>query len=266
MRRFITSGLCMAVLCIPFCLLSQIAVISKTHWIPDTTNSNKAWLALEGQFHDKVIMKNHFILDGTVLYHFYTDDASELLFMQTYENLSELEKSHEKGIELVKATWPDSLERRAMLRKRFNYYSLEHSDEIYSLLPFTKRLQSKSDSVLYYYFRMLRAKPLPENGSIAERTQLLKEHAEKVILKNETVLAYYPMVHFYGGDGRDFLQVFVFKSFDDLNNLQQTNIEIIKAAWPDEKSQNEFYKKLSEYLEPWHGDKIYTYEPRLTKL
>ncbi len=267
---------------IVFCLISfstiqvkaqddppPIISVTRAHWNMEYENfSMKEWKKLETEYHEKVTMKNEYIIGTNVLLHNYTPDMSEILFVQVYSNWENVEKAADRSSELAKEGWPDEDERKAFFKKQSAYYSNMHSDEIYSGLSLGKNLAEKPSKPLIYYARTTHM-AWPEDGKTEEIQALRKEYIENVIHKNDDILAYHPMRHLYGSDSRELVEVFVMKSMVELEAMNDrensTNSKLIEAHWPDEDKRKEFFKSVNKYRDPWHGDLIYTNVPELMK-
>ncbi len=222
------------------------------------------WLKIEKEYFDKVVMKNPFILRHNILTHFFTEDNTEILLVQVYENWEAIDKAWEKDNELAKAAWPDEKARKAFFDKRGAFYSEGHSDEIYTVLPNRKMLSKIPDKQLVYY---VRKSAFTENreGSDKEFEALYKEVMDNLINKNDMLKAYYTYSHAWGSKGGEFVEVFVYDSLGDIEKAWAKDDELAKAYWKDETKIKEFDKKMNKYFSPNHGDYIYRNEVGLQK-
>ena len=73
------------------------------------------------------------------------------------------------------------------------------------------------------------------------------------------------MRHLYGADSRDFVEVFVVKSFGDVDKALDEMGKLSKEHWPDDDARKEFYTKYNKYFTGWHADYLYTNIPELSK-
>ncbi len=244
----------------------KITVITRAHWNMDMEEfSMDEWKKLESEYHEKVTMKNEFIKNSNVLLHYYTPDNSELLLCQTYNSWVDVEKANERSMELSEQAWPNEDERTAFFNKQRAFYSNMHSDEIYQERTLGKALATVSEEPLIYYMRTTH-RAEPKDGSPEEIAELRKEYVENVLYKNEDMLGYYPMRHMYGADAREMLDVFVFKSMKELEEMNDSKLnDLAKAQWPDEEKRKAFMKSFNKYYSPWHGDLIYSSIPELSK-
>ncbi|MCV9389401.1 hypothetical protein [Reichenbachiella ulvae] len=244
---------------------SQLITISTAHWSADTTGSIEGWYEVETEIHEKTVVPNEKITGAWTLYHYYTDDNSEILFVNMYEDWNAIDEAGKIGGELAEKAWKKEEDRQALGKKRSKYYSTMHSDEIYSALPNAKPLAQKPDSGLIVYMQKFRIARTPEGGSTDEIMKLSEEFDKNVIHKNDMILGYYPMRHFYGADSRDLIKVYILKSLADVEKMADKNRELVMAYWPDEEKRKAFFKKYNAYTESWHGDAIYSMEAKLYK-
>lgn len=222
------------------------------------------WLKIEKEYFDKVVMKNPLVLRHNILTHFFTEDNTEILLVQVYENWEAIDKAWEKENELVKAAWPDEKARKAFFDKRATFYSEGHSDEIYTVLPNRKMLAKIPDKQLVYYVRKSAFADNKE-GTTKEFDAMFKEVMDNLINKNDLLKAYYTYAHAWGSKGGEFVEVFVYDSLGDIEKAWDKDDELAKAYWKDEAKMKEFDKKMNKYFSPNHGDYIYRNEVGLQK-
>ena len=243
----------------------KFLTVTTIHWNMDYDNfSMDEWKAVEKEYFDKVTMKNEFIVSAIVLMHYFTADNSELKIVTGYSSWENIEKANERSDELTKEAWPDEKDREAFFKKQSAYYTNQHSDEILSTMDGAKIMAEKLTKPLVYYIRTSH-RSFPEDGKPEEIQALRKEYKENVIDKNQYIKGYYPSVHAWGSDGRDFLEAFVLESLGDLALSMEENQKLTKAHWPDEKKADEFFDKMDKYVTGFHADYIYRHVPELTK-
>jgi hypothetical protein len=243
-----------------------IITVTRSHWNMDYENfSMDEWKKLEAEYHEKVIMKNEYIIGAVVLLHNYTPDNSEILFGQVYSNWDNVDKAAKRNAELEKEAWPDEAARNAFFDKQSAYYSDMHSDEIYSSMTLGKAFTAKPTEPLIYYVRTTH-RAWPKDGKMEDIQAMRQEYIENVIFKNNDIQAYFPMRHLYGADSRERTEVFAMKSMADLEKMNLSgSSDLVKAHWPDETKRKAFFDAYNKYRAPWHGDLIYTSVPELGK-
>lgn len=238
---------------------------TKMHWNMKLDNfSMDEWKALEKEYLDKVVKKNPFIKGQMFLMHYFTEDNTELILVSRYDSWNDIEKASEKTEELVKAVWSNEKERKAFFSKKEKYYAKEHSDEIYSTLPFQKVPKANFDKDMVYYVRVSHF-TFPEDGTVKEFDELSKQYFDAVINKNDYVKAYYPNEHAWGADKTEFTEAMVVESLSDLEKALKKNGELFNANWNDEAKQKAFNDKMNKYTTGVHGDYIYRSVHELTK-
>lgn len=239
--------------------------VTTIHWNYDKDDGTQEdWLAIEKEYHEKVIEKNELILSSEILNHYFTGDNSEVKVVKVYPSWDAIHKSAKRNEELAIEAWPDEAERKAFFKKQSAYYSTMHSDEIYVSLPNGKQFAGEMKEPMVF-FAQIKHLAFPEDGEWEEYASVEKEYAEKVTHKNKYIKAYYPHRHLWGSDGREVIDVFLLNSFEDITASLQENVNLAKAAWPDEEERKAFMKKRNKYFTPWHGDFIYRNVPELRK-
>lgn len=86
------------------------------------------------EYHQKVTMKNEFVLSEKSMWHFWTDDSREFVTVTEYADWSAIEKSGNRDGELEKQAWPDAAQ-RADFMKKMNSYFTHHKDAIFNVMP-----------------------------------------------------------------------------------------------------------------------------------
>jgi hypothetical protein len=103
-----------------------------------------------------------------------------------------------------------------------------------------------------------------DSAERAERTAILKEYHEKVTMKNPYVLHVWTMTHYYSDDSREFVTVYEFAKWEDIDKANEKDGELEKQAWPDAKQRQAFMKKMNSYF-TYHKDAIYHGIPEVMK-
>jgi hypothetical protein len=95
-----------------------------------------------------------------------------------------------------------------------------------------------------------------ETGTSKEREEVLDEYFKKAIMKNDKVLSYRELRHYWsgsaGGGEYYYVQVWEFKSLEDMNSPGW--VKVNEKAWPNEKKREEFFEKAGKYFAPGHTD------------
>ena len=103
-----------------------------------------------------------------------------------------------------------------------------------------------------------------DSSQRAERNAMLKEHFEKVDMKNPYILHTWTMGHFFSDDSRELIAVYEYASWADIEKAFDKDDELAKQAWPDATKRKEFMKKMNSYF-THHKDGVYNELPNLKK-
>ena len=241
----------------------QYYVITTLHWDMDYETED-SWEDIEKEYLNKVTMKNEFIMGSGFFVHRWTADNSELRYVQVFADWAAIDKAGARNAELEKEAWPDEAARKAFLKKQGAFYSIHHSDEIYAVMPGAKIPAAKAtkDMILYLSTRHF---AFPDDGTNEEFAALNKEFVDNVIHKNDLIKGYYPHRHAWGADRTVFMEAFLLNSMEDVENMAAKNGELINAHWTDEDARKAYFKKMSKYFTPGHGDEIFTAIAGLSK-
>jgi len=239
--------------------------VTTLHWNMDMEDfSMDEWKAVEKEFLDKVTSKNEHILATNYGLHYMTADNTELLYVQLFDSWEGIDKANKRNAELSKLAWPDEAKGKAFFKKRDAYYDSYHSDEIYAPIPGAKPNIEESDKALLFYVRKSHL-AFPDDGSKKEFNELRDPFLKEVIHKNQYIKGYYPYVHAWGADKRDYIEVFVVASLADLEKALDENNKLNKARFTDKTKQKETGKKMSKYFTGFHADYVYKSVPSLAK-
>ena len=99
-------------------------------------------------------------------------------------------------------------------------------------------------------------KPLSEveNGSAAERKEVLEEYARKINPLSTKLKSSMMLGHYWTGSSQDILAVNRWKSIADADESIVTTQEVRKRAWRRDDLREEFMKKYNKYWTGRHDD------------
>ena len=109
--------------------------------------------------------------------------------------------------------------------------------------------------MLYYVRKSQFA--FPDDGTEKEFESLRNAFIKDVIYKNTYIKAYYPYVHAWGADKRDFIEVYAVESLDAIDKLFVEQDRLNKARFSDESIRKTEGKKLGKYFTGVHADYVY---------
>ena len=100
-----------------------------------------------------------------------------------------------------------------------------------------------------------------EDFKMDEWKAVEKEYLDKITMKNDNVMGANFFLHKMTPDNTELLYVQTYPSWDAIGKAAIKNDELIKAAWPDVKARDAFFKKRASYYSDNHSDEIYTTMP-----
>ena len=110
--------------------------VTTMHWNMDLEDfSMKEWKATEKEYLDNVVMKNEHIAGASFFLHQFTEDNSEILYVQVFMDWNDIELASNKNGDLAKEAWPDEEARKARGKKWGKYFTGIHGDYVYSVIP-----------------------------------------------------------------------------------------------------------------------------------
>ncbi len=102
-----------------------------------------------------------------------------------------------------------------------------------------------------------------ENFNMDSWKAVEKEFLDKIVSKNEFILASSVYLHHYTPDNRELVFVQAFKSWEDMGKFAARNQELAKEAWPDQAERDAFFEKRNAYYANYHSDEIYSTLPNV---
>jgi len=272
-NRFLKVTTAMVLLFSTISLLAQeenkvpkYITVMTTHWNMDYENFDlDTWKSVEKEYLEKVTMKNEYILGSSFYLHRYTDDSSELLYVQMFASWDAIDKYEKRNGELMSdASWSDDGSNIPFLKRKRSYYNdLQHADEIYEVGSGAKPFIESPTHDMICYVRKSHYAPV-ENWIQNEYKDLRNENIE-IIKMNEYIKGYFTYIHSWGADRSEYIEVFFLDSMGDIEKMFDRNTALLKEEYPNDKALKERNKKLGKYFTGVHGDFIYTFVAGLDK-
>lgn len=100
---------------------------------------------------------------------------------------------------------------------------------------------------------------LDSDGKDWRKTE--QEYFDKVTSKNDLIIGSEILTHYFTANSTEILHISVYKTWEDIERSSDKDDELIKAAWPDEKTRKAFFDKRRSYYTTMHSDEIYTSVP-----
>jgi hypothetical protein len=98
----------------------------------------------------------------------------------------------------------------------------------------------------------------PKDGFGRELDSLSALYAENCFAKNEFIVSYKVMRHFWGHSNTDFIQMMEVKSWEDIEKANDKINELFMKAWPTQQDRKKFNDAYNKYFTGKHSDEIYS--------
>ncbi len=243
----------------------MVLLVTKLHWKGDmSAAAREDYMKTEKEYFDKVVLKNEHILGANLLTHYFSDDNTEVVYVQLFKNWDAMKLSDARNSALSEAAWPEVAARRAFFDKRRSFFETHHSDEIYSVNQHTKELLTEPTKPLVYYVR-ISDRNYPKDGTNADFTAISGQYFDAVTKKNENIKAYYSYSHLYGSKSTDFVEVFVLDKLADIEPMFDRDDALFKENWKDAAKQKDFDAGYNKYFTGKHADYLYMSVPGMRK-
>ena len=99
------------------------------------------------------------------------------------------------------------------------------------------------------------------NVDFSDWMDVEKEYHEKVTMKNDLIVGSGFYTHYFTPDDSEIKLVTVFKSWADIEDVDDITSKLIEEGWPNEEERKAFFTKRNSYYSSWHSDEIYTTSP-----
>lgn len=97
---------------------------------------------------------------------------------------------------------------------------------------------------------------MPEGGSKAERDSLMLVRHKMTTMKNDKILKFETLYHFMTPDNHDYVEIYEYKNWADVEAAFDVDEDLLKKAIPDQMAREAFENKINSYFSG-HGDNIY---------
>lgn len=224
----------------------------------------KEWKVIEEEYFNKVISKIDILVSHEVLINYIDSDLSEVKIIDVFKKWDDIKKIYNIRDDLIEKAWPDEDERKSFFEKQNSFYSNYHSDEIYTSTEFGKYLSPEMKKTQEEPLLFFEKTSILSDYEDDDSYKYYEKYVENVIFKNPLIRAYHPYRHFWGADSREFIEMMVVDSMEDLETALKTNKDLLKELVPDELKRKEFLKIFEKAIMD-HSVIIYKNVPSLSK-
>ena len=99
---------------------------------------------------------------------------------------------------------------------------------------------------------------LSGDGSVSEFDSLTVEYNKWCMDKNEFVISYKVVRHWWGNNNRDFVTIVEVKSWEDVLKFSARSVELFEEHWNTLESRKAFNDVYNNYFTGMHSDEIYS--------
>lgn len=220
---------------------------------------------LEQEFFDKVTNKNKYIAGHEFLVNQNAGVVSDVVIINTFKNWEDIEKSRILTEELIVKAWPDETVRKNFFEALNSGYDLSYSNDIYVSTMNEKKIdpayiKDRKEPMCFYIV----INKLADYGEEDSR-DAYEDYVNEVTFKNPHIKAYLARRHYIGSDSRDFIEMYVAESYDEIINSFDYDKELLTKLFPDQKSKEDFIEIYGRGVESASAY-IYTNVPSMSKL
>lgn len=98
---------------------------------------------------------------------------------------------------------------------------------------------------------------LSGEGPISEFDSLTVQYNKWCMDKNEYVVSYKVVRHWWGNNNRDFVTITEVKTWEDVINVNQRSNELFMEHWDTKEKRKAFNDAYDKYFTGQHSDEIY---------
>jgi len=222
------------------------------------------WKATEQEYFDKVTSKIDLLISHEVLISNIANDFSDIKVVNVYRSWNDIQKVNNIRENLIQSAWPDEELRKQFFEKQNSFYTNYHSDEIYTSTKFgfpVKEDVKKSQKKSFAYF--VQTSTLSDDNGKDSYEDYIK-YVKNVFQKNHFIKGYYPLRHLWGSDSRDFIEIFVVNSAEDIKKVIENNKTLLKKLVPKDKERKDFIEVYEKGILN-RSNAIYVNVPSLSK-
>lgn len=96
-----------------------------------------------------------------------------------------------------------------------------------------------------------------QDGSVVEFDSLTTEYNKWCYAKNEYVVSYKTVRHWWGNNNRDIVSIIEVKNWEDIINANEKANELFEEHWSTTEMRKTFNDTYNKYFTGKHSDEIY---------
>ncbi|MCD6543150.1 MAG: hypothetical protein J7K34_01445 [Flavobacteriaceae bacterium] len=96
-----------------------------------------------------------------------------------------------------------------------------------------------------------------EGADFDEWLKVEKEYFDKVTSKIDMMLDHEVLVRYFSNDLSEIKVINVFRTWSDIEYVNEIREELVQKAWPNEADRKAFFQKQNSFYTNYHSDEIY---------
>jgi hypothetical protein len=240
---------------------NHVVTISSYEFKQNPDGTRKDWLERAEEYYTKMNRLDKNLVSFKYLTHRWSGASKDILHLAEWKSIADADASQMGAADMRKKAWPNDEKRKEFFGAYRKYYTGKHTDVAVTELVTSRVKRHKKNqnentivTIMEYYL-----KPISkvEGGSAAEREALRDEYFEKVINKNDKILSWMELRHYWSGSLGDgdtpIIVVTEYANIEDADNNSLSK-EAIGKAWPDEDERKAWFEKAGKYSGWGHKD------------
>ncbi|MEN8188041.1 MAG: hypothetical protein ABFR05_13020 [Bacteroidota bacterium] len=223
-----------------------------------------AWKKVEQEFFDKITSKIDLIKGHEVLVNYDNNHFSEVIFINRFESWNDIEKTKKLILERIENVWPDKDLRASFFENQNNLYDFNYSNAIYVSTEMAKYISkediNKQKTPLYYYIITSKLSSYSGDDSL----EAYRDYVKGITYKNPYIKAYLTQKQYFGSDSRNFVEVYVANSYEELQESFKKDKELLDRMFSNEKNKEAFIDTYFKGIDR-QENAIYTNIPSMSK-
>ena len=240
---------------------NHVVTMSKSYFKQNPDGSLDDYAEKSEEYYTKMNRLNKDLTSSMVLGHYWTGSSEELLLLAEWKSIAAADRSQVGAADMRKKAWPNDEKRKAFFGAYNKYYTGKHKDVAVMEL-FTNRVKrhKKSQSentVVHIRETYLNPMSKVEGGTVTDREALRDEYFEKVIMKNDKILSWRELRHYWSGSlGGGDIPIVTVTEYANLADADNNALDwpAIQKAWPDEEERKALFENAGKYSGWGHKD------------
>ena len=208
---------------------NRVVTISKYEFKQNPDGNTQDWFERAEEYYTKMNRLDKNLISFKFLTHRWTGAAKDILQIAEWKSIADADASQASAGDMRRKAWPNDEKRGEFFGAYSKYYTGYHEDvAVTELVASRVKRHKKSlneNSIIVIMELYLKPMSEVEGGSAAEREALRDEYFKKVINKNDKILSWMELRHYWSGfvGGGD-TPIIVVTEYANLEDADNTSI------------------------------------------